>query len=75
MQIRAVMASVAALHRLSLAELVARNRRQPLAAIRQAAMKAAYDRGAHPEDIAHVLKRDRSTVLHGIEVERGRSLP
>jgi len=60
---------------ISLSELRGPDRGQSIVQVRQAAMAAARDAGASLGETAHLLARDRSTVLHGVRAYRDRQQP
>ncbi len=58
--------------------IVSKRRAAPLARARRLVIRAAYHHGASVQEIARVLRRDRTTILHALADEmallpRGRS--
>lgn len=68
-----IVTRTAEVHERTIKEILSDNRSQAIAHARQASMAACRDAGHVLEDIAIFMRRDVSTVRHGIEMHRKRT--
>lgn len=71
---RSILESAAEYHASSVREILSRKRQQHIVRARQRAMAELSDRGWSLERIAIVMRRDHSTVHHGIGAHRARQV-
>ena len=57
---------------LRLGELLGPSRKHPIAHARQIVMFVAHRSGFTPEQIARALRKDRTTIIHGVRAEAKR---